>query len=147
MAITVRRLGQNDVESAKVLFTVMAAVFGESTAPLRDAYLAKILARPDFWAFAAFYGEEIVGGLTAHTLPMTREESSEIFLYDIAVREDRQRRGIGRRLVGALREAAAREGIYDVFVPADDEDEHALDFYRALGGEPVKVTIFTFTKD
>ena len=147
MAITVRRLGQNDIASAKVLFSVMAGVFGESTEPLRDAYLAKVLARPDFWAFAAFDGDEIVGGLTAHTLPMTREESSEIFLYDIAVRENRQRRGIGRRLVGALRDEAAREGIYDVFVPADDEDEHALDFYRALGGEPVKVTIFTFTKD
>lgn len=147
MTIEVRQLGQGDVPTAKVLFSVMAAVFGESTAPLRDTYLGRVLARPDFWAFAAFDGEEIVGGLTAHTLPMTREESSEIFLYDIAVREDRQRRGVGRRLVGALREAAAREGIYDIFVPADDEEEHALDFYRALGGEPVKVTIFTFTKD
>jgi aminoglycoside 3-N-acetyltransferase I len=51
--------------------------------------------------------------------------------------------GIGRRLVEALRDAAnAIEA--DVFVPADDEDLHALDFYRALGGEPAPVTIFTF---
>ena len=41
---------------------------------------------------------------------------------------------------------AAAEGIGVVFVPADDEDTHALDFYRAMGGEPQPVTIFTFDK-
>ena len=33
------------------------------------------------------------------------------------------------------------------FVPADVEDEHALDFYRALGGAPADVTIFTFEQE
>jgi aminoglycoside 3-N-acetyltransferase I len=46
-----------------------------------------------------------------------------------------------------LREEAARAGIETLFVPADDEDEHALDFYRALGGVPAPVTIFTFEGD
>ena len=32
----------------------------------------------------------------------------------------------------------------DIFVPADDDDIHALDFYRALGGEESPVTFFTF---
>jgi len=48
----------------------------------------------------------IVGGLTAHTWPMTRAEQSEIFIYDIAVRKDQQRKGVGRRLVTALLESA-----------------------------------------
>lgn len=147
MTITTRRLEPNDTATGKILFTMMAAVFGEESAPLSDAYVERLLARRDFWAIAAFDGVEVVGGLTAHTLPMTREEGSEIFLYDIAVREDRQRQGIGSHLVAALREAGSAQGIHDVFVPADDEDEHALDFYRALGGEPVKVTIFTFSKE
>jgi aminoglycoside 3-N-acetyltransferase I len=145
--ITTRRLEPNETATGKALFTMMAAVFGEVMAPLGDAYVERILARPDFWAIAAFDGVDIVGGRTAHTLPMTREEASEIFLYDIAVREDRQRRGIGRRLVAALRQAGSAQGLHDVFVPADDEDEHALDFYRALGGEPQKVTLFTFRKE
>ncbi len=66
------------------------------------------------------------------------------FIYDLAVRVDRQRRGIGRRLVSYVPASAAECGITDVFVPADDEDEHALEFYRALGGAPSAVTIFTF---
>jgi aminoglycoside 3-N-acetyltransferase I len=75
---------------------------------------------------------------------MTRQPSSEIFIYDIAVRADWQRQGVGRTLIVTLRAAAEAEGINDIFVPADNEDTHALDFYRSLGAEPTAVTHFTF---
>src|SRR5580704_10665489 len=67
------------------------------------------------------------------------------FIYDIAVRPDHRRKGVGRRLVTALCEQASKCGIREVFVPADSDDVHALDFYRALGGAPSPVTIFTFS--
>ncbi len=146
------RLGPGDVGLARRTFAMMAEVFAEDDAPgasrLSDAYLSRLLSRADFWALAAVEERtgEPVGGLTAHALPMTREEAQELFLYDLAVREDRQRTGVGRALVGGLRKLAAAEGIGVVFVPADDEDTHALDFYRAMGGEPQPVTIFTFDK-
>lgn len=122
----------------------MAAVFAEECEQLSDAYVDRLLNRNDFWAIAAFIGDEIIGGVTAHTLPMTRTESSEIFVYDIAVRGDQQRKGIGRQLMMALRQMASDVGIQDVFVPADNDDGHALDFYRALGGVPSPVTFFSF---
>jgi len=143
----IRRLGRTDREAARAMFGVMAHVFEEHAEPLGDDYLDRLLARDDFWALAAFADErepEVVGGLTAHTLPMTRSESAELFIYDLAVRADRQRSGIGRALVGALRELAANAGIAVVFVPADDDDHHALEFYRAVGGTPSPVTFFTF---
>jgi aminoglycoside 3-N-acetyltransferase I len=143
--IRTKRLTFVDREVATALFAMMAEVFEEPSERLRDAYLAQILDRTDFWVIAALIGEEIVGGLTAHTLPMTRAECSEIFIYDIAVRKDQQRKGVGRRLVRALLESAAVAGINDVFVPADNQDLHALDFYRALGGVAAPVTIFTFS--
>lgn len=87
---------------------------------------------------------DVVGGLTAHSLPMTRTESSEVLIYDIAVRGDQQGKGIGRRLISTLREAANAAGMADVFVPVDNDDLEALEFYRALGGAPASVTIFTF---
>jgi aminoglycoside 3-N-acetyltransferase I len=139
-----RRLTASDREVARVVFAIMARVFDEGAGELSDGYLERLLAREDFWAFGAFIGDDVVGGITAHALPMTRSEALELFIYDIAVIADHQRRGIGRRLVSALREAAASAGIHDAFVPADDEDSHALDFYRALGGTPAAVTIFTF---
>ena len=124
----------------------MAGVFGMAAAPLSDSYLARLLVRQDFWALSASVDERIVGGLTAHTLPLTGAEVSEVFIYDIAVVPDYQRRGIGRQLVSKLRAQANACGINVVFVAADNEDAHALDFYQALGGMPAPVTMFTFAR-
>ncbi len=140
-----KRLTSDDVVLARQVFLLMAEVFAEGGEPLDDAYLDRLLRREDFWAIAALAGDEVIGGITAHALPMTRSAATELFIYDLAVRADHQRKGVGRRLVTVLREEAASHGIHDVFVPADNEDTHALDFYRALGGSPAAVTIFTFT--
>jgi aminoglycoside 3-N-acetyltransferase I len=142
--IRIVRLRSGQAAIAGALFAVMAEAFDEERAPLSESYIERLLDRSDFWAIAALAGDDVVGGLTAHTLPMTRTESAEIFVYDIAVRPDAQRKGIGRRLIAAVREQAAAVGIADLFVAADDEDQHALDFYRALGGVAAPVTMFTF---
>lgn len=142
----VERLRAGDVDRARAhaLFAVMAAAFEEERPSLSDAYVDRLLARGDLWILAARVGDEVVGGLTAHVLPMTRSESTELFIYDLAVHPDHQRKGIGRALVAQLRDAGRAAGHGAVFVPADDEDTHALDFYRAVGGEGAPVTIFTF---
>lgn len=141
-----QRLQLGDREVARALFRLMAEVFEEDRAELSAAYLDRLLGREDFWAIAAFDGAEVIGGVTAHTLPMTRTATSELFIYDIAVRTDQQRKGVGRRLVAELRAQAAALGMHELFVPADNDDRHALDFYHALGGTPAAVTIFSFTE-
>lgn len=141
----IKRLARGDRDLARSLFMLMAEVFETNYEELSDEYLDRLLDRTEFWAIAACIDEEIIGGLTAHTLPMTRSASSEIFIYDLAVRSDQQRNGVGRRLVAELRATAAAVGIHEVFVPADNDDTHALDFYRAIGGSAAAVTIFSFT--
>jgi aminoglycoside 3-N-acetyltransferase I len=140
--MTYARLGPGDRERAKALFALMAAVFDESCDALSDAYVDSLLGRADLWVIAALADDELLGGLTAHTLPMTRTQVSELFIYDLAVRPEHQRRGVGRGLIAHLRSAA---GAAEIFVAVDDEDAHALDFYRAVGGSAAPVTIFTFT--
>jgi aminoglycoside 3-N-acetyltransferase I len=124
---------------------LMADVFDEATRPLSDAYVHRLLNRDEFWVVGAFIDGEVVGGLTAHALPMTTGESFELFIYDIAVHADRQRQGIGRSLIGGLREMAAATGIDVVFVPADNDDAGALEFYRALDASASPVTLFVFS--
>ena len=141
--IQIRRLVPGDTGLAIDVFAMMAAVFEEGAVPLSRGYVDRLLARGDFWAFIAVSGGDVVGGLTAHTLPMTRAERSEMFIYDVAVRPDYQRQGVGRRLMAAVRDTARDQGI-DVFVAADEDDAHALDFYRSLGGSPSMSAIFTF---
>lgn len=143
--VSVRRLVVSEANLARETFLIMAGAFGEAGAPLGAAYLESLLSRPDFWAFAALAGDGIVGGLTGFTLPLTRVERREVFIYDIAVKSEWQRKGVGRALYDALRQAAAAEGIEDGFVLADNEDTHALDFYRALGASESPVTAFSFS--
>jgi aminoglycoside 3-N-acetyltransferase I len=141
----IRRLRAGDGDLARRLFAMMERVFEEEPGELGDAYLRDLLGREVFRAFAALEGDDVVGGLTAHVLPMTRSESSELFVFDLAVRADRQRRGVGRLLMDAARGDAAEIG--DLFVPADADDTDALDFYRALGGAEAPAVIFTFAAE
>ncbi len=142
-AIEVRRLGSDDLLLAQRTLRLMAEVFDEGT-ELSVDYVSSLLARADFWLIAALREGLPLGGVTAHALPMTRNESTELFIYDLAVHPAHQRKGVGRALVETLRAEAATAGIVVTFVPADNEDEHALEFYRALGGVAAPVTIFTF---
>lgn len=130
---------------AHALFAVFARVFDEPAEVLSDEYLDRLLRRDDFVAIAAFENDIVIGGIAAHTLPMTRAEASELFIYDLAVLPEHQRRGVGRRLVQQLCAEAMADGVDTVFVPADNDDRHALDFYNAIGGAAAAVTFFTFT--
>ncbi|NAZ87187.1 GNAT family N-acetyltransferase [Kineococcus indalonis] len=145
------RLGPSDVPLARATFALVQEVFGVGGEPLSGAHLQRLLRREEFWALAAVVDGVPVGGLTAHVLPMTRAEVDELFVYDLAVRADWQRRGVGRALVRHLLRAASAAGavapIGEVFVLADDEDVHALDFYRAVGGVAQPVTMFSFAPE
>jgi aminoglycoside 3-N-acetyltransferase I len=142
----IKRLGPGDEPTAVTLFAMMAEVFEEERAPLPNTYVQKLLARDDLWILAAVEDDAVVGGLTAHVLPMTRSATSELFIYDLAVRVDRQRRGVGRALVLDLIARGAAAEIGTAFVAADQEDLHALDFYRALGGDESPVSFFVFSR-
>jgi aminoglycoside 3-N-acetyltransferase I len=126
------------------MFVLLAEAFDEPAEPLSDDYVDQLLASSSFWAIAAFEGDRVVGGITAHTIPMTRSPRAELFVYDLAVHEDFRRRGVGAGLVTTLRRLAAEAGVAEVFVPADDDDADAVAFYRTLAGHESPVTHFTW---
>lgn len=72
-AIAIVRLGVDDLDLARTVFQVMVEVFDEGHGGLSADYVLRLLARDDLWAYGAVAGASVVGGLTAHTLPMTRE--------------------------------------------------------------------------
>jgi aminoglycoside 3-N-acetyltransferase I len=143
--VKVVRLAAGDVTLAQTTVALMGEVFAEEPwLPVPDGYLAGLLADGRMWLYAAVDHGDVVGGLTAHQLPMTRAESTELLLYDIAVRTDRQRRGVGRALLDRLRTDGAAAGFGEVWVPVDGEDDDALEFYRRTGGAAQAVTIYTY---
>ena len=139
------RLGPTDLPEAFELIHLYGEAFetGKYRMPAKS-YLARWLENPGFIVLAALDGKKVIGGLTAYELMMFHEEQPEIFIYDLAVKKEYQRKGTGTRLINFLKDYAAGKGIRTIFVMANEEDDHAIKFYRAAGGKMEKVGLFTF---
>jgi len=111
--------------------------------PSRD-YLEKILKNENTIFMVAKFGEEIIGGLTAHELASTYFEANEVYVYDLAVHPDYQRKGIGTRLIEELKKISCSKGDKEIFLQADVGDDYAIDFYKKIGGVPEDVIHFSF---
>jgi ribosomal protein S18 acetylase RimI-like enzyme len=61
------------------------------------------------------------------------DKGTEMFLYELAVGEAFQRRGIGKALVHALLDIARQRSCYDMWVLTDTDNDAALATYRATG--------------
>jgi aminoglycoside 3-N-acetyltransferase I len=102
-------------------------------APPGDAYLGQVLGDRKVIVLVAQDGEVIVGGLVAYVLDKLEQERSEIYIYDLAVAENRRRQGIATALIGELQAIAAEIGAWVVYVQADHGDEPAIALYDKLG--------------
>ena len=108
-------------------------------------YLKKILKNENTIFMVAKYEEEIIAGLTAHQLPSTYFEANEVYVYDLAVNKNFQRRGIGTRLIDELKKISCNSGDKEIFLQADIEDKYAIEFYKKIGGIPENVIHFSFS--
>jgi GNAT superfamily N-acetyltransferase len=61
------------------------------------------------------------------------------FIADLYVCPEFQRRGVGRRLVNAMRDWFAACGVYQAEWAVAVENEAALAFWRAMGGAPLQL--------
>jgi len=140
----IKRLNKEQLTEFRSLVNILNTVFEEEPKIGSDDHLRNLLGREDFIVLAAFMENEVVGGLTAYELPMYYSDSSEIFLYDLAVKSDYQRKGIGKGLIQSLKSHCIQREIKEFFVLAHEEDEHAVEFYRATGGNSEKVVNFLY---
>jgi aminoglycoside 3-N-acetyltransferase I len=141
----IKRLTKEDLSSFESLINLFNVVFEEEEPTIGSkANLEKLLGNSGFIALTAVSENEIVGGLTAYILPLYYSEPSEVFLYDMAVKSEFQRMGIGKGLLQRLKEYCVINGIREFFVMAHEEDEFAVDFYHSTGGKGEKVMNFVY---
>jgi aminoglycoside 3-N-acetyltransferase I len=145
MEISIHQLLPQDISAFAGLLRVFEDVFemNDFTLP-DDAYLSTLLQKKEFVVFVVRDGDTVIGGLTAYVLPGYYMESSEVYLYDLAVATSFQRKGIGRKLLQALTGFCRQNKFREFFVQADEADTHALEFYRSTGGVPQKVMHFNY---
>jgi aminoglycoside 3-N-acetyltransferase I len=119
----------------------LLAVFGEAFAEPEtygarqpdDAYLARLLGKPQVLVLVALDGATVVGGLIAYELEKLEQARSEIYIYDLAVAEAHRRRGLATGLIGTLGKIAKPRGAWVMFVQADRTDPPAIRLYESLG--------------
>jgi aminoglycoside 3-N-acetyltransferase I len=140
----IKRLTTEDLSIFNSLIHLFNAVFEEESKIGSEANSVRLLNDKRFIVITALVENEVIGGLTAYELPMYYSDRSEIFLYDLAVKSEYQRMGIGKGLIQSLKEYCSENGIKEFFVMAHEEDEHAIEFYHATGGESEKVVNFVY---
>lgn len=137
MGYAFKHLGAGDLPLARALLAVFGEAFGEPETyggrPPDDAYLARLLGRPQVLALVALDGVTVVGGLVAYELEKLEQARSEIYIYDLAVAEAHRRRGVATGLIGALGKIAKARGAWVMFVQADRTDPPAIRLYESLG--------------
>ncbi len=109
-----------------------------------ENYLKQLLAQDDFFVFVASSDDKVVGGLTAYTLQQYYSQMPLVYIYDLAVKTEYQRQGIGKLLLSAITDYGKEIGVEEVFVQADEGDDHAIEFYHATGGMAEKVVHFNY---
>src|SRR5690606_14716554 len=104
------RLGVGDVVVMRRLNQLFSEAFEDpasyAEAEPDDAYLARLLAKPDFIALVACDGDSVVGGLVAYQLEEFEQARSEIYIYDLALADTHRWHGIASDLIARLKPIA-----------------------------------------
>jgi aminoglycoside 3-N-acetyltransferase I len=143
--LKIKRLTKKDILLFKRLIQLFEEVFEDGKVEkVKKSYLKSLLADEAFVAYVAIVDDKVAGAVAAFELPMYYYRGSEMFIYDIAVKPEFQRKGIGKKLLKALILYCKKKNIREIFVAADEEDAHALKFYQSTGGKAGKVVHFNF---
>jgi ribosomal protein S18 acetylase RimI-like enzyme len=133
MSLACRLLGPDDVSILEHL-ALRDADFdlegrGEPLEPLSPSAARRFLADPAVLFWVARDGAEVVGFLYCLLVPLRSSDEQELLLYEIGVRLDWRRRGVGRMLLDHMEGWMRTNGVCEVWVFADNQA--AVNFYRA----------------
>src|SRR5687767_8539391 len=134
--VRVERIGQGGLAVMKPANELFNEVFGEEAyhgPPPGADHLRKLLADDKFIALVAYIDDRMVGALAGYEMVKFEAERSEIYIYDLAVREEWRRRGVATGLIEHLKVIARDKGAWVIIVQADPPDKPAVALYDKLG--------------
>lgn len=144
-----RRLESGD-ENVVRLLAAESARFDEEGASAKPEpgieAAAQLLASDDDHLFVVFEGDDPIGFLLAHELKRRDGAGRTLFVYELGVRADRRRQGVGRRLLEEAFALARQRGLARAFVMTSEANAAAMALYRAVGGvrQPSNDAVFEF---
>ncbi len=145
MNVTIEKLDHNGISKFTQLIRLFEEVFEMKNFIIPDEiYLKQLLEKDGFFVFVALLGNEVVGGLTSYIMQQYYSKSPLVYIYDLAVKTELQRKGIGKQLIAGNNIYCKSFGAEAVMVEADEADNHAIKFYHSTGATPEKVIHFDY---
>ncbi len=130
--LSIKKLTRDDLNTLTEVVRLFERVFEMDNFKLPDSrHLEKVLSKKDFFVFVAQLDDKVVGGLTAYVLEQYYATRPLVYIYDLAIDNSLQRKGIGKKLIDAINDYCKQEGFEEVFVQADKDEDHVVDFYRS----------------
>ncbi|MEO5996616.1 MAG: GNAT family N-acetyltransferase [Chitinophagaceae bacterium] len=145
MKIEIKKLGNQELNRFIELIRLFEDVFKMENfrIPGQD-YLHQLLQKDSFYVFVALLDDKVIGGLTTYTMLQYYSTLPLVYIFDLAVSTEHQRKGIGKMLIKAVTNYCKEIGVQEVFVQADEVDGYALDFYHSTGATAEKVVHFNY---
>lgn len=133
--ITFHHLGPDDLD---LLLGVPAGLFDN---PVDPEQARAFLTEPGHVIVLALSGDLAVGMATGMIL-LHPDKPPAMFVNEIGVREDWQRRGIGRAMTRHLFDIARAGGCRGIWLGTEPDNAPALALYRALDGDEMPILGF-----
>lgn len=131
------RLKADDIAFARASLDLFGKAFGEpetySGNQPGDEWLTALLDSEDFVFLMARDSDRPIGALAAYVLRKFEQARKELYIYDLAVADDRRREGVATGLIAETRRVAREIGAYVIFVQADYGDDPAIALYEKAG--------------
>lgn len=109
--------------------------------PVDPVQAAAFLADPLHMMVAAFDGDRMIG-FASGTVLLHPDKPPSLFVNEVGTRDEWLRRGIARRVMGRLMEAARTRGCKGIWLGTEPDNAAALGLYRSLGGDEVSFVGF-----
>jgi len=133
----IKQVHSSDLSAFRGMNALFADAFEDAETylsnPPSDADAKAVLDNPHFIALTAVEDGALIGALAAYVLPKFEQARSEIYIYDLAVRETHRRQGVATALIEGLYPFAAKHKAWVIYVQADLEDEPAVALYEKMG--------------
>jgi len=128
----IRHLGPTDT----AIHCEIAAAHKERTISIECA--ERFLSDDDNCLIAATLDDEVVGFALGYLMSRVDSDQPMMMLYEIDVREDHRRKGIGSALIKKMLEVCKARNVMKLFVGTGISNEPAKALYSSTGGKQME---------
>lgn len=127
----VYRLSEKDLDLAK---EGVSLFLEEGETVSSDEVLRKLLQREDFYFVVATLERKLIGRLIAYEFEFYKDNTREVYLYEVDVLEEFQNKEIGTKLIEFTKQICSEREVSCMFVGTEAENIPAQKLYAKTGG-------------